>query len=187
MHTTPASLLDRLRRPAEQAAWGRFVRLYTPLLYHWARRAGLRGADAADLVQDVLTLLVRKLPEFVYDRDRSFRAWLRTVTLNTWRAQRRRAALPAAAPPPDLDEVPGPDVMAAFEEAEYRAQVVRRALDVLRPEFPPHTWQAFSEYVLAGRDAADVAAELGARPGAVYLAKSRVLARLRQELAGLAD
>ena len=77
---TPASLLERLRQPAPESARTRFVQLYTPLLFFWARRLGLRDADAADLVQDVLTLLVRNLPEFSYDRNRSFRAWLRTVT-----------------------------------------------------------------------------------------------------------
>src|SRR5207248_2374355 len=68
MSQTPVSLLERLRRPGEEAAWMRFVELYTPLLYYWGRRAGLQEPDAADLVQDVLTLLVRKLPEFTYDR-----------------------------------------------------------------------------------------------------------------------
>ena len=67
---------------AAQRDPARFVELYTPLLYYWARRVGLRRQDAADLVQDVFTLLVRKLPEFTYDRNKRFRAWLRTVTLN---------------------------------------------------------------------------------------------------------
>jgi DNA-directed RNA polymerase specialized sigma24 family protein len=89
MPATSASLLDRLRRPGEDAAWARFVDLYTPLLYHWARRTGLAQAQAADLVQDVLVVLVRKLPEFTYDRTRSFRSWLRTVTLNKWREDLR--------------------------------------------------------------------------------------------------
>src|SRR5438552_17277524 len=81
MYTTPVSLLERLHQPAADEAWQRFVKLYTPLLYHWACRVGLQGADAADLVQDVLTLLVQKLPEFKYDSQKSFRAWLRTVML----------------------------------------------------------------------------------------------------------
>lgn len=89
---TPASLLERLRQPAPESAWTRFVQLYTPLLFFWARRLGLRDADAADLVQDVLVLLVRKLPEFSYDRNKSFRAWLRTVTLNCWRNGARRTS-----------------------------------------------------------------------------------------------
>jgi len=59
MHTTPPSLLERLRRPAEQAAWQQFVKLYTPRVCHWARRLGLAGADVADLVQDVFDALRR--------------------------------------------------------------------------------------------------------------------------------
>ena len=89
---TPASLLERLRRPTDEAAWDRFVRLYTPLIYTWARRAGLQSADAADLVKEVLTTLVRTLPEFTYQKQQSFRAWLRTVTLNKWRDRCRRLA-----------------------------------------------------------------------------------------------
>src|SRR5262249_10636168 len=87
---TPATLPERLRHPDAQEAGRRFVDLYPPLLYHWARRTGLAAAEAADLVQDVLTVLVQKLPEFRYDPGKSFRAWLRTVTLNKWRGNRRR-------------------------------------------------------------------------------------------------
>src|SRR5437763_16387468 len=108
MNTTPASLLERLRRPAEEAAWVRFVELYTPLLFYWARRVGLREPDAADLVQDVFALLVQKLPEFRYDRHKSFRAWLRTVTLNRWRQTQRRQT-PAPLPEEALPDAPGPD------------------------------------------------------------------------------
>src|SRR5262245_3511899 len=77
--TTSVSLLQRLRRGSDPRDWQRFVQLYTPLLFRWARRCGAQDADAADLVQDVLALLVHKLPSFSYDGKRSFRAWLRTV------------------------------------------------------------------------------------------------------------
>src|SRR3954463_2471431 len=90
MHPTPAHLLDRLRRPADQEAWDRFVHLYTPLLFYWARRTGLQESDAADLVQDVFKILLRKLPEFTYDQQGSFRGWLRTILLNQWRSEARR-------------------------------------------------------------------------------------------------
>jgi RNA polymerase sigma-70 factor (ECF subfamily) len=97
MDTTPASLLERLRQPNQANAWERFVELYTPLLMYWARRRGLHPQDAADLVQDVFTVLVEKLPEFTYDHRRSFRNWLRTVLVNKWRDHRRRRALPVQA------------------------------------------------------------------------------------------
>jgi RNA polymerase sigma-70 factor (ECF subfamily) len=86
-----------------------------------------------------------------------------------------------------LDEIPAADDLAAFEEAEYRRHVVQQALGTLGGEFPRTTWRAFREYVLAGRPAEDVAAELGVRVGTVYAAKSRVLSRLRAELDGLLE
>jgi RNA polymerase sigma-70 factor (ECF subfamily) len=160
--------------------------MYTPLLYYFARRTGLQEADAADLVQDVLALLFRKLPEFTHDQKRSFRGWLRTLTLNKWREHRRRATLPLA-PDATLDEIPGPDDTSALEETEYRRHLVGQALEVLRREFPITTWTAFQNYVIADRPADEVAAQLNVRVGTVYAAKSRVLTRLRQELAGLLD
>ena len=71
--STSETLLERLRQRSDQQAWQRFVELYTPLLFHWAYRVGRQEADAADLVQDVLALLVRKLPQFSYDSRSSFR------------------------------------------------------------------------------------------------------------------
>ena len=186
MNSTSSSLLERLRQPDAEEAWGRFVRLYTPLLFHWARAAGVRGQDAADLVQDVLTLLVRKMPTFQYDHRRSFRAWLRAVALNKWREQRRRRTPPAGGEEA-LQEVAAPDDMTDFEKTEYRNHVVRQALNALRGEFPERTWQAFWRYAVEGVDAAAVAGSLGLSVGSVYAAKSRVLARLRQELEGLLD
>jgi RNA polymerase sigma-70 factor (ECF subfamily) len=184
---TSASLLQRLRRPDDPAAWARFVQLYVPLLWYWARRTGLQEADAADLVQEVLILLYQKLPEFTYDGQRSFRNWLRTVTLNKWRESRRRRSPVPVEGGNALDAVACPDETLAIEEAEYRRHLVGQALEVLKGEFSATTWKAFEEYVLAGRPAEEVAAELGARPGTVYAARSRVLSRLRQELAGLLD
>jgi RNA polymerase sigma-70 factor (ECF subfamily) len=184
MNTTSVSLLQRLRRPDEPGAWERFVHLYTPLIYHWACRAGLQQSDAADLVQDVFVLLLRKLPEFDYDRDGSFRAWLRTVTLNLWRTRLRRRGLPTD-PGASPDGVAAPDGVIELAEAEYRDQLVRRALELLRTDFETPTWRAFWECVVNDRPTAEVAAELGMNPGAVRTAKCRVLARLRQELEGL--
>ncbi len=187
MHTTSVSLLQRLRQPAEQNAWGRFVELYTPLLFYWACRLGMQESDAADLVQDVFAVLVQKLPGFTYDEGKSFRGWLRTIVYNKWRDfQRRRAADPAggvAALPGDL-AAPESDT---FWEREYRQHLVGRALDLMQSEFQPATWKACWECVVSGRPAAEVALELGLSVDAVYAAKSRVLRRLRQELSGLFD
>jgi RNA polymerase sigma-70 factor (ECF subfamily) len=187
MFTTSVSLLDRLRQPGEQEAWERFVDLYTPLLFYWASRAGLSEPDAADLVQDVLLVLVQKLPEFSYDRQRSFRGWLRTVTRNKWRDQRRRLAGEANRDLVDLTQLPDHEDPEAFWETEYRQYLARRAMELMRAEFQPTTWKACWEVVVSGRPAGEVAAELGISIDSVYAAKSRVLRRLRQVLAGLLD
>jgi len=184
MHTTPATLLERLRRPNDPSAWSRFVELYTPLLFGWARRLGLQDADAADLVQEVFTLLVDKLPHFEYDPSKSFRGWLRTVAVNQWRAGLRRKAPAGHAVDPALLESPPAE---AFWEEEYRRHLVRRALTLMQAEFQPATWKACWECVVNGRPAPEVGAELGLRPGAVRAAKFRVLSRLRQELDGFLD
>jgi RNA polymerase sigma-70 factor (ECF subfamily) len=187
MNTTSATLLERLRLPSESDAWSRFTQLYTPLLFFWCRRLGLQEHDAADLVQEVFTTLVQKLPEFQYDRDRGFRNWLRTITLNKWRDRGRRAASAGNASADGLAEVPAPEAAPAFDEAEYRQHLVHRALELMQNEFPPRTWKACWEHVVVGRPAAEVAAELGIAVGSVYVAKSRVLCRLRSELEGLLD
>ena len=186
MTTTPASLLEQLRGPVDQAAWTRFVRLYTPLLWAWARRLGLDPADAADLVQDVFVVLVKKLPDFRYDRDKSFRAWLRTVAVNRWRDLRRRRPLPTAPAGAVVDQAAADDGD-FLDEYEYRRRLAARALQLVRGDFEPATWKAFWECTVAGRPVAAVATELGLTANAVYLAKGRVLRRLREELDGLVD
>jgi RNA polymerase sigma-70 factor (ECF subfamily) len=190
MDTTPVSLLEQLRQsPASEAtsrAWEKFVRLCTPLLYHWARRLGLPEHEAADLVQDVFTVLVVQMPGFKLDPARSFRGWLWTVTLNKWRDRRRRRT-ERQAPEGTLEQVADREDPCALDEAEYRACIVGRALRLMQAEFAPATWKACWEHVVGGQPAAQVAAELGITAGSVYVAKSRVLFRLRQELAGLVD
>jgi RNA polymerase sigma-70 factor (ECF subfamily) len=188
MDTTSVTLLERVRQPGNAAAWQRFVLLYTPLLYSWACGSGLQDQDAADLVQEVLTALLGKLREFRYDEQKSFRGWLRTVLRNKWRELRRRR-VPVLMDVRDasLAELADREEPADLDEVEYRHQLVQRALQLIQADFQPATWQAWTEYVVAGRPAAAVAADLGVTPHAVYLAKARVLRRLRQELSGLLD
>jgi RNA polymerase sigma-70 factor (ECF subfamily) len=188
MDTTSPSLLERLRYPGEEKAWDQFVTLYSPLLYRWARGRGLQEADAGDLVQDVLVRLVRKLPEFRYDPGKSFRAWLRTVALNCWRDRERQRAGRPNEREADGPGIPlAPDDTEVFADEEYRGYLVRRALELMQAEFRPTTWKACWENVVSGKTAAEVGVELGLSPGAVYVARSRVLARLRKELRDLLD
>jgi len=188
MSSTPVSLLERLRQPNQAAAWDRFVHLYTPLLCHWSHRLGLRGQDIEDLVQEILTVLVQRLPEFQYDPDKRFRGWLWTVTLNKWRERFRRIPTKTEGTGPHvLDELPDPNSAEGISEVEYRQYLTRRAMELMCSEFKPATWKAFWECVVNERPAAEVARELELSENAVYLAKGRVLRLLRKELEGLLD
>jgi RNA polymerase sigma-70 factor (ECF subfamily) len=188
MLSTPPSLLDRLRQPSERDAWEKFVEIYSPLFYAWARRLCTNDHDAADLVQDLFTTLVAKLPQFNYDEQKSFRAWLKTILANRWRNHlRRRAVEGRLEAGVNIDALPGPPESPEFEEAEYRRRLVSRALALLQTEFQPITWKCFWEFVVAERPAAEVAVALSVTVNAVYLAKGRVLRRLREELRGLLD
>jgi RNA polymerase sigma-70 factor (ECF subfamily) len=188
MNTTSFSLLERLKQPVDAGAWQRFVDLYTPLLHYWARRLGLQEQDSADLVQEVFALLLQKMPAFTYNRQGSFRGWLRIVMRNKW-CERKRSRSPQAMPGGDaaLQDVADPDPGLDLTEAEFQRELTRRALELMQTEFRPTTWKACWEHVVGGRQAADVAQELGLTVNAVYLATSRVLRRLRQELAGMLD
>jgi RNA polymerase sigma-70 factor, ECF subfamily len=185
MHTTSPSLLQQIRSPTDQAAWERFVNLYTPLIYRWVRRGGVLEQDAADLVQDVLTTLVREMREFEYDPNKSFRSWLRTIALHKWRDYCRRKSAAPEIQAMEMSLLLGPSEDDDFADEEYRCYLVARALQLMKTDFEPNTWKACFERVVEGRPAADVAAELGMTENAVFVAQSKVLRRLREDLEGL--
>jgi RNA polymerase sigma-70 factor, ECF subfamily len=191
---TSLSLLERLRRRPDAASWQRFVDLYGPLLSGWLRRLGVRPQDAEDLVQEVLGMVVRELPGFEHNqRPGAFRAWLRASLLNRlrafWRARRSRPiALGGGAADSELNELEDPEArLSRLWEEQHDRHVLRRLLELVEPEFAPATWQAFRRVTLGGEPAAAVARELGLSVNAVWLAKSHVLRRLRQESRALLD
>src|SRR5581483_7290468 len=130
MHTTSPSLLEQLRQPTNQAAWRRFVQLYTPLLHHWARRLGLQDHDAENLVQEVLLTLLDVLPRFNYQPGKRFRGWLWTVTLNKHRRQPTPPLLLAG--DGQLEGCEANGHAEEIEEAEYRQYLVDRALRLMQ-------------------------------------------------------
>lgn len=187
MIRTPVSLLVRLKDPANEEAWNEFVDLYGPLVYGWMVRQGLPAADAADCVQETLVRLLRTLPTFEYDRKRSFRAWLKVVAVSAlqdfYRRSGRLKAADALAATPSYVEDPADE----FHEHEYRRYLLHRVMELVRREFQPTTWAAFHEVVIAQKPAAEVAAELDLTVNAVYLARSRVLRKMRERLEDLWD
>jgi RNA polymerase sigma-70 factor, ECF subfamily len=193
MLDTSVSLLDRLRSRPDEASWQRLVGLYAPLIQGWLLRQSLQPSDADDLAQDVLAVLVRELPHFRHQRPGAFRAWLRGITVNRLRNfWRSRQARPAGTGDSDfarvLDQLEDPrSELSRLWDQEHDRHVVRRALESIEPDFAPATWRAFRRVMLDGADVDVVAAELGVSVNAVFIAKSRVLNRLRKEIKGLVD
>ena len=192
--TTRRSLVLRLRNAEDQAAWAEFVQLYEPLIYRLARRKGLQDADARDLCQDVLSAVADAVGRWDPDPTRGrFRAWLfriaRNLLVNFLARQRRHAGGSGRSSVQELLEAQpaGDDGAEAEFAAELRRRAFRWAAEQVRVEFTEPTWQAFWKTGVEGRPVAAVAAELGLSPGAVYVARSRVLARLRERVAQLTE
>jgi RNA polymerase sigma-70 factor, ECF subfamily len=187
---TSLTLLQRLRGN-EPDAWQTTVHLYTPLVAHWCARAGVKGADADDVIQEVFRAAAGSLPGFRRDRPGdTFRGWLRGITRRLLAAHFRQAASqPQGGGGTDLldrlheipDPVPAPDE--SHDEDEVAAgEVYRRALEVIRAGFEERSWLMFWRTAVEGRSPADVAVEMGVSPAAVRQAKSRVLRKLKQQL-----
>lgn len=188
---TSKGLLDRAGE-GDAAAWDRLSLLYAPLVFHWCRHRGLREADAADVVQEVFQAVATHLGTFrKREEGDTFRGWLRTITENKVRDHFRRAAREAEAvggtdAQHRLAQFPAPSSLeGATSDDDWEGRFFGRVLDVVRLEFEERTWQAFWRTTIAGRSPKDVGAELAMSQGAVRVAKSRVLKRLREELSGL--
>lgn len=138
-------------------------------------------------MQEVFVALVQTLPRFQRDGRGRFRHWLRTLLLNKLRDRKRREVRAEKALAHRPVDVELPDVAELFWETDYQKELARRALQLMQAEFVPTTWKACWETVVHGRSAADVSRELGISENAVYIARCRVLRRLRQELGGLVE
>jgi RNA polymerase sigma factor (sigma-70 family) len=181
--STHPSLLRRLRDLRDREAWSLFVEAYAPPVYQYARGQGLQDADAADLTQDVLQGVVGAIDRFVYDPAAgTFRGWLFTLARRRVADfMRRRATVPEGADDSVLQNVPSRD---AEDESRWsdsiRGRLLALAIRQVQVDVSPTTWQAFEATALGGRPGKQVAAELGLSVAAVYLARSRVLARLKE-------
>jgi RNA polymerase sigma-70 factor (ECF subfamily) len=179
---TRPSLLLRLRDFHDREAWAQFVDVYAPLLYGYARKHGLQDADAADLTQACLRQVAAHIGSLEYDPRRgSFRGWLFTIVRHRLHDFRSRQRLQGSGDPHMqrwLEAQAAPDETEAWEH-DYRRGLLAWAAEQLRPQLREETWQAFWQTAVEGRAGQDVARELGLTAAAVYLAKSRVMARLR--------
>lgn len=190
MDATPKSLLERVRSRTDDHSWDRLVALYRPFLIRLLRRHDLADPDLDDLLQDVFVAVIREIPGFEHNKQPgAFRRWLRLMVVNRvrgfWRS-RRNALKNGGGQALDSVEDPGASLDRLWDR-EHDAHVARALLELLRPEFTESTWLAFRRQVMDEAKPDRVAAELGLSVNAVLIAKSRVLRRFREEIAGLVD
>jgi RNA polymerase sigma-70 factor (ECF subfamily) len=193
MDVTNLSLLERARAGADRA-WDRLFAVYQPLVYHWLRRQALSHHESEELTQEVLLVVHKELGAFSHPgAPGAFRGWLRVVTAYRarayWRAGKiRPAAVGGSGFHAAVEQLEDPDSnLSRVWDREHDEHVLGRLLELMESEFEPRTLRAFRRQVLDGVPAEEVAAELDMSVGAAYVAKSRVLARLRKEAAGLID
>jgi RNA polymerase sigma-70 factor (ECF subfamily) len=183
---TRPSLIARIRDLQDEEAWRQFVALYTPLVYRFAQSRGLQDADAADLAQDVLRAVAAAADRMEYDPQRgSFRGWLYGVArhkLADFRAKQQRGLPADTAAQTLLLEHAAPVGEESSWDQEYEQRLFEWAAEQVRGGFKDQTWQAFWQTAVQGREARETALDLGMSLGAVYIAKSRVLARLRKQI-----
>jgi RNA polymerase sigma-70 factor, ECF subfamily len=182
--STSLTLLAVLRQPnAPPERWLEFFRLYTPLLMGWARQLGVQEDDACDITQETLVAVSKGIATFTHTPGNTFRGWLYTIACNKFRDVGRRKQRYREVSLNHGDE-PAVELGGVLgEEQDYRVVLVRRACEIIRPEFEERTWQAFVRCKLGGEIAGEVAFDLGMRRQAVYASCSRVLVRLRSVVA----
>jgi RNA polymerase sigma-70 factor (ECF subfamily) len=186
----------RIRDSADTEAWRQFADLYARVIYGYCRRRGLQDADAADVTQEVLAQVARSIRSFEYSPERGrFRGWLGTVTHSKIERFRRAANRPGGGAASDQAAHASNGPVEEAESAgtdpewldEFNAEVLRAAMERIRPEFEPQTWRAFEMTWIENRSPQDAAGEIGCRVHAIYVSKSRVLGRLREEITAIAE
>ena len=189
--STSRSLLIGIRQQDPQA-WDRLVFLYAPLVVQWCRHLNLREHEIPDVVQEVFQVVATKLDQFRKQRNSdSFRGWLRTVTRNKVIdylrcKERETTAVGGTEANSRITAIPAEEPSTSPEEP-IESDLLHRALSLIQEHFAENTWRSFWLTVVDGRPTADVADELGMRPGTVRVARSRVLNRLRMELGEIDD
>ncbi|MFN0135623.1 MAG: RNA polymerase sigma factor [Phycisphaerae bacterium] len=180
---THTSLLDALCDRGNDQAWKRFLRRYQEMLLRFAKRVGASDAEALELVADTIATCVERYPDGAFDRDKGrLRDWLRGVLMNLVRRQRQRRAT-ASKHAEALGRAAAEAESRQLDEAydmEWRLENLNQALERLRREADVDTFQAFDLYARRGWTVRDVSEMLGITANAIYVAKYRMLNRLRE-------
>ena len=188
MISTTATLVAGLK-DFDNKTWERLVRLYTPLVYHWCQKVDVPHDDIQDIVQEVFKSVAENIQKFQKEKSQgSFRGWLRVITRRkAIELYRKKGKQPQGEGGTEamnkMQEVPAPESADSEpEDPQEQSIFYNQALELIKDEFKEQTWKAFWGVVVDGRSPKDVAADLDMKPGAVRVAKCRVLQRLRQEL-----
>jgi len=194
MNETSLSLLARVRQTGDSEDWNRLVELYAPLMRKWLRAYEVNGADADDLVQEVLTVLSQELPKFNHnERIGAFRSWLRRILVhrlqNHWRGRKHHP--PAKGGSSLLEQLHQLEdensQLSRVGNEQHDRDLIARLMELVRPKFEPKTWEAFRRQMFEGQKPTQVAVDLDMVLGSVYVARNRVLTALRREAEGLVD
>ena len=183
---TRQTLLLRIRDLDDKVSWDEFAELYTPLIYRFLINRGLSDSNARDVMQDSLKAIAGAIERFEYNPEKgTFRSWLYTVVrskLNNYFKKSGRQ--PAAVGMTEVEGMADESDAAADKEweMEYKRHMFHWASEKVRGDFKENTWKAFYGVAVDERPAEEVAKELGMPVGGVYVAKSRVIAKLREAI-----
>ena len=181
---TKNSLILRLRNRQDADAWREFVAIYQPVILRIAKRKGLQQSDAAELAQRVFLALVRAIDRFQPDTQKGkFRSWLYRIChnelCNQFAANQKHQASGDSTIQQLLDNHPEQSDISSEFNIEYRRSLFRYAAAIVQPHVSETSWQAFYQTAVQHRPIADVAQELAISVGAVYIARSRIMAKLQ--------
>lgn len=184
---TQHTLLARLGNPSDAAAWSEFCEIYEPTTYRLARRYGLQDADAREVTQEVLLTVSRKIHDFDLQRNGRFRGWLNTIARNTTIDAIRKRRIDGQGGTDFLMKLQGIPGVTPNEDYQFdfeaRREQFRWAANQIRKTVSPNQWESFWLTAVEGRSGAQVAERLNLTVGAVYVARCRVLAKIKQVLA----
>jgi RNA polymerase sigma-70 factor (ECF subfamily) len=181
----------RLRDLHDASAWELFVSTYAPLIYRYCRRQGLQEADTGDVTQEVLSQVTRSIATFDYQPERGrFRDWLgavmRSKLARHYQKRARRQGENGSADTSALDETRAPESDPEWVD-DFNARLLEVALERIKSDFEPNNWRAFEMVWMQNKPVSDVAQAVGLTASSIYVAKFRVLKRLREEILLLAD
>lgn len=190
---TRASLLGRLKDWEDHDSWQEFYKVYRRLIFGTALKSGLTEAEAEDVLQETVISVAKTIKEFKYDRTQcTFKSWLRHLTqkriADQFRKRYRDPGMKAVRTntsnrTPLLERLPAPESLNldAIWEEEWRQKIFEAALERLKSQVSPEQYQMFDFYILRKMPVKKVAALLEVSSAQIYLAKHRILGRIKKE------